>query len=64
MVDSTHDMNGTDSIKKATIDKAKKVAGVGQASNGSNGKKRRKQDLKPIITTEQQQSAGGGNPYR
>ncbi|KAL5120684.1 serine/threonine protein kinase, CMGC [Pleosporales sp. CAS-2024a] len=46
-------MNGTD-IKKAAITKAKQVA---QAANGSAGKKRRKgQDLKPIITTEQQAS--------
>ncbi|KAH9871562.1 hypothetical protein J1614_005817 [Plenodomus biglobosus] len=45
-------MNGTD-MKKAAINKAKQVA---QAANGSSGgKKRRKgQDLKPIITTEQQ----------
>jgi hypothetical protein len=46
-------MNGTD-IKKAAINKAKQVA---QAANGSGGKKRRKgQDLKPIITTEEQAS--------
>lgn len=46
-------MNGTD-IKKAAINKAKQVA---QAANGNGGKKRRKgQDLKPIITTEQQKS--------
>lgn len=46
-------MNGTD-IKKAAINKAKQVA---QAANGSGGKKRRKgQDLKPIITTEKQGS--------
>lgn len=46
-------MNGTD-IKKAAINKAKQVA---QAANGNGGKKRRKgQDLKPIITTEQQGS--------
>jgi len=44
-------MNGTD-IKKAAINKAKQVA---QAANSNGGKKRRKgQDLKPIITTEQQ----------
>ena len=46
-------MNGTD-MKKAAINKAKQVA---QAANGKGGKKRRKgQDLKPIITTEQQKS--------
>jgi serine/threonine-protein kinase SRPK3 len=53
-------MNGSDGIKKAAIDKAKKVAGA--ASNGQGGKKR-KTDLKPIITTEQQ-AAAQGNPYR
>lgn len=46
-------MNGAD-IKKAAINKAKQVA---QAANGNGGKKRRKgQDLKPIITTEQQKT--------
>ncbi|KAF2199242.1 serine/threonine-protein kinase SRPK2 [Delitschia confertaspora ATCC 74209] len=46
-------MNGSD-IKKAAINKAKQVA---HAANGNAGKKRRKgQDLKPIITTEQQKS--------
>ncbi|KAF2712083.1 serine/threonine-protein kinase SRPK2 [Pleomassaria siparia CBS 279.74] len=46
-------MNGND-FKKAAINKAKQVA---QAANGNGGKKRRKgQDLKPIITTEQQKS--------
>lgn len=54
-------MNGADGIKKAAIEKAKKVAGAGD--NSQNGKKRRKQDLKPIITTEQQ-AAAQGNPYR
>lgn len=50
-------MNGAD-IKKAAINKAKAVA---QAANGNSGKaKRRKgQDLKPIITTEGQ----GGAQY-
>lgn len=44
-------MNG-DTIKKAAINKAKQVAG---AANGNGGKKRRKgQDLKPIITMEKQ----------
>jgi serine/threonine-protein kinase SRPK3 len=50
-------MNGSDGIKKAAIEKAKKVANTA-SSNG----KRRKQDLKPIVTTEQQ--AAGANPYR
>lgn len=49
-------MNGAD-IKKAAINKAKAVA---QAANGNGGKKRRKgQDLKPIITTESQKSQDG-----
>lgn len=52
-------MNGAD-IKKAAINKAKQVASnvtAPAASNGSNnGKKRRKQDLKPIITTEGQKA--------
>lgn len=51
-------MNGGD-IKKAAINKAKQVANAANnAANGSGGKKRRKgQDLKPIITTEAQQAA-------
>lgn len=51
-------MNGSD-IKKAAINKAKQVASAANnAANGNAGKKRRKgQDLKPIITTEGQQSA-------
>lgn len=52
-------MNGND-IKKAALSKAKQVAtAANNAANGSNGgKKRRKgQDLKPIITTEDQQNA-------
>ncbi|KAF3042457.1 serine/threonine protein kinase, CMGC group [Didymella heteroderae] len=51
-------MNGAD-IKKAAINKAKAVA---QAANGNSGKaKRRKgQDLKPIITTEGQGGAQHG----
>ncbi|KAL1589337.1 hypothetical protein WHR41_01916 [Cladosporium halotolerans] len=53
-------MNGSDGIKKAAIEKAKKVAGAASSNGQNNGKKRRKQDLKPIITTEQQ---AGGNPY-
>ncbi len=43
-------MNG-ENIKKAAINKAKQVANA--AANGNAGKKRRKgQDLKPIITME------------
>lgn len=51
-------MNGND-IKKAAINKAKQVASAANnAANGNGGKKRRKgQDLKPIITTEGQQAA-------
>jgi serine/threonine-protein kinase SRPK3 len=50
-------MNGGD-IKKAAINKAKQVANAANnAANGNGGKKRRKgQDLKPIITTEAQQA--------
>ncbi|PSK44008.1 Protein kinase dsk1 [Elsinoe australis] len=50
-------MNGAE-IKKAVINKAKQaVAEVGGTSSNGSGtasKKRRKQDLKPIITTESQ----------
>ncbi|KAI5360616.1 putative serine/threonine-protein kinase, active [Septoria linicola] len=59
--------NGSESLKKAAINKAKQVASSavpssnGSSSTSKNGQKRRKQDLKPIITTEQQQAAGG-NP--
>jgi serine/threonine-protein kinase SRPK3 len=55
-------MNGTD-MKKAAINKAKSVAQAASSSNGS--KKRRKgQDLKPIITTEKagsQKASPGGS---
>ena len=44
-------MNGAD-IKKAALNKAKQVA---NAANG-NGQKKRRKDLKPIITTESQKS--------
>lgn len=45
-------MNGSE-LKNAAINKAKGLAQA--ASNGNGGKKRRKgQDLKPIITTEGQ----------
>ena len=51
-------MNGSE-IKKAAINKAKQVANAANnATNGNGGKKRRKgQDLKPIITTEASKSA-------
>ena len=54
-------MNGND-IKKAAINKAKQVAtAANNAANGNGGKKRRKgQDLKPIITVDDQQPADGG----
>ena len=45
-------MNGSQ-IKQAAIQKAKQVANT--ASNG-NANKKRKKELKPIITTEGQQS--------
>jgi len=51
-------MNGSD-LKNKVAQKAKQaVANVqGATSNGSaNGKKRRKQELKPIITTEGQKA--------
>lgn len=57
-------MNGSDSIKKAAINKAKHVAGVATSNGSQNGKKRRKQDLKPIITTEGQAATSGGNSHR
>lgn len=52
-------MNGTD-MKKAAINKAKQVA---HAANSNGGKKRRKgQDLKPIITAENQGGAQNASP--
>ena len=42
--------NGSDSLKKQAIDKAKKVAQNAVQSSNGNGKKRRKQDLKPIVS--------------
>jgi serine/threonine-protein kinase SRPK3 len=56
-------MNGAESLKKVAIKGAKQVAQVTQSANangnGNGGKKRRKgQDLKPIITTEAQESQG------
>ena len=51
-------MNG-DTIKKAAINKAKQVA---NAANGNGGKKRRKgQDLKPIVTMEDRESQEKNN---
>lgn len=55
--------NGSESLKKQAINKAKQVASSAVPTSNGNGKKRRKQDLKPIITTENQQNAAG-NPYR
>jgi len=61
-------MNGATDIKKAAINKAKQAAQAA-AQNGNGGKKRRKgQDLKPIITTEQGKSqeaspASSANSY-
>lgn len=58
-------MNGNESLKQAAINKAKQVANMSAQNGQNNGKKRRKQDLKPIITTEQQAAAqAAGNPYR
>ncbi|KAH9826440.1 Protein kinase dsk1 [Teratosphaeria destructans] len=61
-------MNGSESIKKAAINKAKAVANAATStnSNGSNGgQKKRKKDLRPIITTDsqQQQQSAGDNPH-
>lgn len=52
-------MNGND-LKKVAIKKAKQVA---QAANGPPGQKKRRkgQDLKPIITSEQQQKSSQGS---
>lgn len=50
-------MNGSQ-IKQAAIQKAKQVANT--ASNG-NANKKRKKELKPIITTEGQQDAEGSS---
>jgi hypothetical protein len=47
-------MNGTD-MKKAAINKAKSVAQAASSNNG-NKKRRKGQDLKPIITTEKEGS--------
>ena len=61
-------MNGAADIKKAAINKAKQVAQAA-AQNGNGGKKRRKgQDLKPIITSESGKSqeaspASSANSY-
>lgn len=55
-------MNGDVGIKKAAMNKVKQVANVatgsGAIANG-NKKRRKGQDLKPIITGEQQ---NGGSP--
>jgi hypothetical protein len=50
-------MNGSH-IKQAAIQKAKQVANV---SNG-NASKKRKKELKPIITTEGQEADSSSNP--
>jgi len=53
-------MNGATDIKKAAINNKAKQAAQAAAQNGNGGKKRRKgQDLKPIITTEQGKSQDG-----
>jgi serine/threonine-protein kinase SRPK3 len=50
-------MNGSH-IKAAAIQKAKQVASNASNSNG-NANKKRKKELKPIITTEGQQDPEG-----
>jgi len=52
-------MNGSQ-IKAAAIQKAKQVANTATGSNGNTNKKRKK-ELKPIITTEGQQDAEGSD---
>lgn len=42
--------NGGESLKKQAIDKAKSIASGAVPGSNSNGKKRRKQDLKPIVS--------------
>jgi serine/threonine-protein kinase SRPK3 len=56
-------MNGTD-LKKAAINQAKKVAtSAAQAASSNGQKKRRKGDnLKPIITTDGQVLASASPP--
>lgn len=51
-------MNGTD-LKKAAINRAKQVAG---AANGNGNKKRKGQNLQPIITSEGTKSSTEGSP--
>jgi hypothetical protein len=52
-------MNGPQ-IKAAAIQKAKQVSSTGSNGNG-NASKKRKKDLKPIITTDGQQDAEGSD---
>jgi len=52
-------MNGSQ-IKQAAIQKAKQVASAANTSNG-NAAKKRKKDLKPIITTDSGHDAEGSN---
>ncbi|CAG8977774.1 hypothetical protein HYALB_00011159 [Hymenoscyphus albidus] len=48
-------MNGSSALAQAAIQKAKQ--GVANVSNGAAATKKRKKELKPIITTEGQQDA-------
>jgi hypothetical protein len=60
-------MNG-DVVKKATLNKVKQAvnnaasisASISPASTATNGNKKRRKDLKPIITAESPQGRGGG----
>ncbi|SMQ47685.1 unnamed protein product [Zymoseptoria tritici ST99CH_3D7] len=54
--------SGSESLKKAAINKAKSVAGSTTTSSNGNGKKRRKQDLKPIITGSDQSTQNQQSP--
>lgn len=54
-------MNGSQ-IKQAAIQKAKQVATAASTANG-NAAKKRKKDLKPIITTDAGQDAEAASGY-
>ncbi|SMR47468.1 unnamed protein product [Zymoseptoria tritici ST99CH_3D1] len=54
--------SGSESLRKAAINKAKSVAGSTTTSSNGNGKKRRKQDLKPIITGSDQSTQNQQSP--
>lgn len=53
--------NGGESLKKQAIDKAKSIASGAMPGSNSNGKKRRKQDLKPIVSIAQRPAQARDN---